>query len=293
MSFTAVDVAVGVWLFAIGGAVGSFLNVVIYRLPAGMSLVQPGSHCPRCKRPIRWYDNVPIIGWLVLGGRCRDCRESISMRYPAVEAATALVFLGLGGLEFLSEGANLPARPAVMSDGLAYPPLGTGELGGILAYHLLLVSTLLAAGLIAYDGHLAPRRLWWPALVAGGIAPLVWPHLRPVPAWPGLEGWLAGLTDGGAGLVVGLLLGRLAATIWQARDRLGLIVTFGAVGLFLGWQAVVAIAVASTAIRFPVRVVVRLCPSWNRLPPTMWLALTTLVWLFAWKPLFAHWPLMK
>ena len=179
-----------------------------------------------------------------------------------------------------------------MSDGLAYP-LGTGELGGILAYHLLLVSTLLAAGLIAYDGHLAPRRLRWPALVAGGIAPLVWPHLRPVPAWPGLEGWLAGLTDGGAGLVVGLLLGRLAATIWQARDRLGLIVTFGAVGLFLGWQAVVAIAVASTAIRFPVRVVVRLCPSWNRLPPTMWLALTTLVWLFAWKPLFAHWPLMK
>src|SRR5574340_1482121 len=63
---------VAVWLFALGGAIGSFLNVVVYRVPAGMSLVEPGSHCPHCKRPIRWFDNVPILAWILLWGRCRD-----------------------------------------------------------------------------------------------------------------------------------------------------------------------------------------------------------------------------
>lgn len=293
MSFTATDIAVALWLFALGGTVGSFLNVVIYRLPAGMSLIQPGSHCPRCKRPIRWYDNVPVFGWIALRGRCRDCHASISMRYPAVEAITALLFLGLGALEVLSHGANLPARPLVMSDGLVYPPLGLGELSGILAYHLLLVSTLLTAAMIAYDGQPLPRRLWGPSLIVGVVAPLAWPHLRPVPAWLGPEGWTAGLVDGGAGLAIGLLLGYLASTLWRTGDRCGLVAAFGAVGLFLGWQAAVATALVSAAIRLPLFGLVLLRPSWRSIPPTMWMAVATLGWLLAWKPLFAHWPLMK
>lgn len=76
-----------------GLVVGSFLNVVIYRLPNGQSLVHPGSHCPRCGQPVRWHDNIPVIGWLLLHGRCRDCKERISVRYPLVEAATGLAFL--------------------------------------------------------------------------------------------------------------------------------------------------------------------------------------------------------
>lgn len=93
------------------------------------------------------------------------------MRYPTVEAATALLFLGLGVMELLARGMNLPARPMAMTDGLAYPPLGLGELGGLLAYHLLLVSTLLAAAMIAYDGHRLPWRLLLPAVLVGGLAP--------------------------------------------------------------------------------------------------------------------------
>ena len=77
------------WVFALGGAVGSFLNVVVYRLPAGMSLVAPGSRCPACGHPIRWHDNLPIAGWLILRGRCRDCAARISPRYPAVETLVA------------------------------------------------------------------------------------------------------------------------------------------------------------------------------------------------------------
>jgi leader peptidase (prepilin peptidase) / N-methyltransferase len=78
----------------IGLAVGSFLNVVIYRAPRGESLVRPRSHCPRCGAEIQNQDNVPLISWMLLRGRCRHCGEPISVRYPIVELATALLFLG-------------------------------------------------------------------------------------------------------------------------------------------------------------------------------------------------------
>ena len=76
----------------LGALIGSFLNVVVYRLPLGESLVSPGSHCPRCNSPVRTRDNVPVLSWLLLRGRCRDCGAPISPRYPAVEALTAICF---------------------------------------------------------------------------------------------------------------------------------------------------------------------------------------------------------
>ena len=76
----------------LGLVVGSFLNVVIYRMPRGLSLVRPGSQCPECKAPIRWYDNVPLLSWISLKGRCRKCDNPISVRYPLVEGFTGLSF---------------------------------------------------------------------------------------------------------------------------------------------------------------------------------------------------------
>src|SRR5215210_6905225 len=75
-----------------GLVVGSFLNVVAHRLPRGESLAHPGSRCPRCGTPVKPYDNVPLLSWLVLRGRCRHCGEPISARYPLVELATGLLF---------------------------------------------------------------------------------------------------------------------------------------------------------------------------------------------------------
>jgi len=79
----------------LGLAIGSFLNVVIYRVPAGVSVVSPASRCPSCDHAIRNRHNIPVLGWLILGGRCADCKASISPRYPLVEAATAALFVVL------------------------------------------------------------------------------------------------------------------------------------------------------------------------------------------------------
>jgi leader peptidase (prepilin peptidase)/N-methyltransferase len=76
----------------LGSMLGSFLNVLILRLPVDESVVFPGSHCPRCQAAIAWYDNVPILSWVVLGGKCRHCRESISVQYPIIELITALLW---------------------------------------------------------------------------------------------------------------------------------------------------------------------------------------------------------
>ncbi|MFQ5551469.1 MAG: prepilin peptidase, partial [Gemmatimonadales bacterium] len=71
-----------------GALFGSFLNVCIIRLPRDQSIVKPGSHCPSCKTPILWYDNIPVVSWIVLGGKCRNCHVGISILYPGVEFAT-------------------------------------------------------------------------------------------------------------------------------------------------------------------------------------------------------------
>ena len=96
----------------LGLAIGSFLNVVIHRVPASLSLVSPPSHCPRCAAPIRNRHNVPVLGWLLLRGRCADCAAPISMRYPAVELLTCVLFVAVTArLEYLKE---LPALAAYL-----------------------------------------------------------------------------------------------------------------------------------------------------------------------------------
>ncbi|MBV8076107.1 MAG: prepilin peptidase, partial [Planctomycetaceae bacterium] len=85
-------ILVGLGLFAIGTIVGSFVNVCVYRLPWQKSVVWPGSHCPMCYRAIAPRDNIPIVGWLALGGACRECGGRIAARYPMVEALVGILF---------------------------------------------------------------------------------------------------------------------------------------------------------------------------------------------------------
>src|SRR5215813_11276206 len=134
-----------VWLFVLGSIIGSFLNVVIYRLPRGMSLASPGSRCPECKHPIRWYDNVPIWGWLVLRGRCRDCGAKISIRYPLVEATVGILFALFAWIDLVGPAQTRAAAPPVAA---AIEKVGDSpeQIDGVrYVYHLSLLIPLLAA----------------------------------------------------------------------------------------------------------------------------------------------------
>jgi len=88
----ALRVAIIVLTIIVGLCVGSFLNVIIYRVPNGMSIAKPASHCPKCKNPIKWYDNVPILSYIILGGKCRHCKGKISLRYPSVELLNGILW---------------------------------------------------------------------------------------------------------------------------------------------------------------------------------------------------------
>ncbi len=162
------------WVFVIGSAIGSFLNVVIYRLPRGMNLSHPGSRCPKCGHAIRWYHNLPIAGWLLLRGKCHDCQAAISPRYPLVEFLVAAGFVALAYVDVYLPTVNA-SDPTTPIDS-ASPDLLLGFSLLEFAAHSWLACSFLAAMLIRWDGQRVPWRLVVPGLViAAGIAPLLEP----------------------------------------------------------------------------------------------------------------------
>lgn len=146
----------------LGLAVGSFLNVVIYRVPQGLSVVRPPSHCPGCDRPIRARHNVPVLGWLLLRGRCADCRTPIPVRYPLVELATGALFVAVTArLVQLHLEAALPAYLLFAAGGLALAviDLDCKRLPNaiVLPGYPVLGVALLAAAAVQQDGSAAVR----------------------------------------------------------------------------------------------------------------------------------------
>jgi leader peptidase (prepilin peptidase)/N-methyltransferase len=154
-----------IWLgfiIAIGACVGSFLNVVIYRLPREKSLVSPGSACPACNTPIRFYDNIPLLSWLLLRGRCRRCGAGISIRYFIIELLTAVLFAGVYLWVFFFEGRQT---------GLEGSPIQQFFAGGWLFYLAIitLLAAFLAASAIDLELWIIPIQLCW-FVTAVGLA---------------------------------------------------------------------------------------------------------------------------
>jgi len=280
-----------VWLFAFGGVIGSFLNVVVYRLPAGMSLSKPGSHCPICKTAIRWYHNIPILGWIVLHGRCYDCKTRIPMRYPAVETTLASMFAVLGWCELLSGGANLPPRVIPSGETFLLMAWSPGESVIIFAYHAWLLSTLLAGGLIEFDGHRVPVRLFVPAVVVGLALPLAFPYVHPVGlVETGLSGWALGVADGLLGLVVGLGIGLIAGltvgSLSSPREAWGIAFGLACTGIFLGWQAALLLATFAMGCSLLAQAACRLHSGADRIrrvSPLGWLTPAVMAWILTWN----------
>ncbi len=136
------------YLTLVGAAVGSFLNVAVYRWPAGESVVRPRSRCPGCRTPIAWHDNIPVVSWILLRGRCRSCGAPISLQYPLVELAVALVWLGMA----LWQGPGLEAvRGALLLTLLLGIAITDGR-HRVIPDHLSLGGVVLGLGLAAWPG---------------------------------------------------------------------------------------------------------------------------------------------
>lgn len=173
---TGLNIFLIVFAAMYGSCVGSFLNVVVWRLPNGLSLVRPGSFCPKCSHPIRFYDNIPVFGWLFLRGKCRDCHAPISMRYPLIEficGAAAAVFAalifagqwhGFSGA-FFWDGLGEWIRSLQSAEaGESYFALASPEMIiaaglGMTALWSSFFYLLLAVGLIEWDGLPVPKSL--------------------------------------------------------------------------------------------------------------------------------------
>jgi leader peptidase (prepilin peptidase) / N-methyltransferase len=140
-------------LAVLGAAIGSFLNVVVWRVPAGRSVVAPASACPRCETPIRPRDNIPVLSWVLLRGRCRDCAEPVAARYPLVELGTAVLFVVMGARLGLSP--ELPAFLYLAAVGLALAliDLDTQRLPDVLVLPSYVAGAVLLAGAAAIGGE--------------------------------------------------------------------------------------------------------------------------------------------
>lgn len=195
---TAFLILVGI----VGLMVGSFLNVCIARIPAGESVVTPRSRCPRCKKLIASYDNIPVISYVILRGRCRNCGLAISPIYPAVEIVTALAFIG----QAIVLGDNLP----------------------LLAVRLIFTALLIVLFGTDFQTMRLPNVLTYSGVVVGLVASTMLP-----------PGWQSSLFGAALGAAVPLFIRWLWFRITRV-DAMGLgdVKMLAMIGAFLGWQQV-------------------------------------------------------
>jgi leader peptidase (prepilin peptidase)/N-methyltransferase len=203
------NTASAVLITIFGTVVGSFLNVCIHRLPLRKSLMWPGSHCPQCESPVKPYDNIPILGYLWLRGRCRSCKAPISIQYPIIEIVTGVVFLG----------AYL----------LFDSPL-------ILIQRLLFACAMIVLFVIDLEHRILPDVITLPGIVLGFVFSLFLP--------PGWRDSLIGLVLGGGSL---WLIGELYFRVRHEEGMgFGDVKMLAMIGAFVGWKLMLLTLVLSS-----------------------------------------------
>lgn len=204
-------------VFILGACIGSFLNVCIHRMPLEKSVVFPGSHCPKCEKPIAVYDNVPVLSWFFLGGKCRGCKAGISPRYFLIELINAAAWLWLWK---------------------------TFGLSPFFAAGAVLFSILLAVTVTDLETGLIPDKLSLPGLGAGIILSTVWPVLHGQTVWyHGTLQSVLGVLAGG-GILYGV--GMLGNAVFR-KDSMGGgdIKLLAMIGAFIGFKKVMLVFLLS------------------------------------------------
>jgi leader peptidase (prepilin peptidase)/N-methyltransferase len=267
-----------VFVFLAGCCVGSFINVCVARLPFEKSLIWPGSRCPKCFQAIRALDNVPVLSYFLLGGRCRTCQADIPWRYPLVELGTGLAFAGLFYLEMVANVLHLPMIDRQWGQAPGMVPLAALP---VFLHHAVLLSFLIVVSLCDLSdmeiplpitatgtvvGLVLSALLAWPfpellpGPIPGPVPPVRWgpqpraippvPGVYPWPVWWPLPDWLPpgswqlGLATGLAGALAGMVLLRGVRFLFGVgRGVEGLGVgdadLMMMAGAFIGWQPVV------------------------------------------------------
>jgi leader peptidase (prepilin peptidase)/N-methyltransferase len=243
-------------VFMFGACLGSFLNVCIYRIPAELSVVKPRSRCPKCMTNLAWKDNIPIFGWIFLGGKCRYCKAPISARYPAVELLTAVLFT-LVWLRF------------PYPESLLFMP------------YWLLVFGLVLGTFVDIDEMWLPDRCTIGGMIAGGILSFL------IPSMHGVDGHLAGLVHSLVGMGFGFGLfwsisffGRLILK----KDAMGFgdVKLMGALGAFFGFESIVFITFVSSLLGAVIGISCILFgkKEWqSKIPFGPYIALAAIIWM--------------
>jgi len=253
-------------IFLAGLAIGSFLNVCIYRIPRKLSIVFPSSHCPSCNAPIRWVDNVPVLSFLVLRGKCRSCGAPISWRYPAVELIAALLFL----VSYIRFGFSFE-----------------------LFFYYAFSCALLTITFIDLELRIIPDRITIPFMLIGLVGS-VFPGLKVATLAGSIHAtWYLGLLSSVLGTIVGggslTLVGYLYLKATRVEGMGGGDVKLAAmIGTFLGWKATLGViflaSLAGSGLGIFLILVFRMSRR-TPIPFGSFLAPSAIVMLFYWSRL--------
>jgi leader peptidase (prepilin peptidase)/N-methyltransferase len=233
--FPWAETAILACAFVWGAMLGSFLNVVVHRLPRGASVVRGRSRCPRCGAAVRPRDNVPVLGWLILRGRCRDCAAPISARYPLVEAGCGLLLTAVAAVDLVHDGID---RMLLRGDWLPWARF---------ACHGLALLTLVAWTLIAASGSRVPRPAALMAVLVAGLAAVALPVVQPLGVLPAGGAWPAGQPRLAA--FVAWLTGAVAGWIAGGAGGGNARAAFALLGAAFSWQMVTVVTAVTTVVR--------------------------------------------
>lgn len=253
-----IEVITGFIIFTIGLVIGSFSNVCIYRIPRNESLVWPGSHCPKCSKPIKFYDNIPLISYIILKGKCRNCGEPIPLQYPIVELATGLFYLAL----YLFYGLQL-----------------------IALVYMMLCSVLIIISFIDLKVEIIPDTISLPFIVIGFLLSFFLRNINP------LDSMLGIITGGGSLLLVAIFGSKLFKKEAMGGGDIKLAAMIGA---FFGWKLTLLSLFLSFFLGSIIGIIVLAASkdkSNNIIPFGPFIALGAMISMF-WGNAIIHWYLM-
>ncbi len=253
-----VQLFTGIIIFTIGLVIGSFSNVCIYRIPRNESLVWPGSHCPQCSKQIKFYDNIPLISYIILKGKCRNCGEPIPLQYPIVELATGLFYLAL----YLFYGLQL-----------------------IALVYMMLCSVLIIISFIDLKVEIIPDTISLPFIVIGFLLSFFLRNINP------LDSMLGIITGGGSLLLVAIFGSKLFKKEAMGGGDIKLAAMIGA---FFGWKLTLLSLFLSFFLGSIIGIIVLAASkdkSNNIIPFGPFIALGAMISMF-WGNAIIHWYLM-